>query len=34
MIPIDPQAMQDARDGIPVTKQRRFDVYRDVAEGA
>ncbi|XP_006463431.1 hypothetical protein AGABI2DRAFT_194259 [Agaricus bisporus var. bisporus H97] len=31
---LDPQVMQDARDGIPVTKQRRFDVYRDVAEGA
>ncbi|OCH95223.1 carbon-nitrogen hydrolase [Obba rivulosa] len=31
---IDPQAMHDARAGIPVTTQRRFDVYRDVAGDA
>ncbi|KXN84392.1 Hydrolase C26A3.11 [Leucoagaricus sp. SymC.cos] len=31
---IDPQVMHDARNGIPVTTQRRFDVYKDVAEGA
>ncbi|EMD34507.1 hypothetical protein CERSUDRAFT_86597 [Gelatoporia subvermispora B] len=30
---IDPQVMHDARVGIPVTTQRRFDVYRNVAEG-
>jgi len=27
---IDPQVMKDARSGIPVTVQRRFDVYPDV----
>ncbi|KAI0710428.1 carbon-nitrogen hydrolase [Cerioporus squamosus] len=30
---IDPQVFQEARAGIPVTTQRRFDVYPDVAEG-
>jgi len=29
---IDPQVMSHARAGIPVTVQRRFDVYKDVAE--
>ncbi|KAF8061036.1 carbon-nitrogen hydrolase [Lyophyllum atratum] len=29
---IDPQRMSDARAGIPVTRQRRFDVYGDVSE--
>jgi omega-amidase len=28
---IDPKAFGDARAGIPVTKQRRFDVYPDVS---
>ncbi|TFK42858.1 carbon-nitrogen hydrolase [Crucibulum laeve] len=28
---IDPQVMHNARNGIPVTTQRRFDVYPDVA---
>jgi omega-amidase len=28
----DPKTFQDVRDGIPVTKQRRFDVYRDINE--
>ncbi|KAL9710222.1 Omega-amidase nit3 [Leucoagaricus gongylophorus] len=28
---IDPQTLLDARSGIPVTTQRRFDVYKDVA---
>ena len=27
---INPDYMQQVRDGIPITKQRRFDVYRDV----
>ncbi|KAF5386970.1 hypothetical protein D9615_001771 [Tricholomella constricta] len=30
---IDPQTLEDARSGIPVTTQRRFDVYPDVSEG-
>jgi len=30
----DPQVLLDARSGIPVTTQRRFDVYKDIAEGA
>ena len=30
----DPQVLFDARSGIPVTTQRRFDVYKDIAEGA
>ncbi|KAF8629496.1 hypothetical protein AX15_003413 [Amanita polypyramis BW_CC] len=30
---INPQAMEQARRGIPVTIQRRFDVYADVADG-
>ncbi|KAF8327054.1 carbon-nitrogen hydrolase [Amanita rubescens] len=29
---IDPQVMSQARAGIPVTVQRRFDVYKNVAE--
>ncbi|KAF8633715.1 hypothetical protein AX17_004373 [Amanita inopinata Kibby_2008] len=28
---IDPQTMKEARSGIPITVQRRFDVYMDVA---
>jgi omega-amidase len=28
---IDPKSFEDARSGIPVTKQRRFDVYPDVS---
>lgn len=27
----DPEMMEDARSGIPVTRQRRFDVYPDVS---
>jgi predicted amidohydrolase len=27
----DPQSMEDTRKSIPVTTQRRFDVYQDVA---
>ncbi|KAK2460522.1 hypothetical protein APHAL10511_006992 [Amanita phalloides] len=30
---IDPQVMKQARAGIPVNAQRRFDVYTDVANG-
>ncbi|RDB24030.1 Hydrolase C26A3.11 [Hypsizygus marmoreus] len=30
---IEPQALQDARASIPVTTQRRFDVYPDVSKG-
>jgi len=30
---IDPEIMRSARSGIPVTMQRRFDVYGDVADG-
>ncbi|KAL4064329.1 carbon-nitrogen hydrolase [Scleroderma citrinum] len=29
---IDPTVFQDARAGIPVTRQRRFDVYPDVSQ--
>ncbi|KAF7295242.1 CN hydrolase domain-containing protein [Mycena indigotica] len=29
---IDPSVMESARAGIPVTKQRRFDVYPDVSK--
>jgi len=29
---IDPNVMEQARSGIPVTVQRRFDVYVDVAK--
>ena len=29
----DPKAMEDARAGIPVTTQRRFEVYPDVSKG-
>ena len=28
---IDPQVITETRAGIPVTVQRRFDVYSDVA---
>lgn len=28
---LDPQALTDVRESIPVSKQRRFDVYKDVA---
>lgn len=27
----DPSVMEETRAGIPVTVQRRFDVYKDVA---
>jgi len=27
---IEPEVMKDTRGGIPVTVQRRFDVYSDV----
>ncbi|KAI0713335.1 carbon-nitrogen hydrolase [Earliella scabrosa] len=30
---IDPKVFEDARAGIPVTTQRRFDVYPDVSKG-
>ncbi|TFK93166.1 carbon-nitrogen hydrolase [Polyporus arcularius HHB13444] len=30
---IDPKVLQEARAGIPVTTQRRFDVYPDVSKG-
>lgn len=30
---IDPKTFNDARAGIPVTVQRRFDVYPDVSKG-
>ncbi|KAJ7273443.1 carbon-nitrogen hydrolase [Mycena haematopus] len=30
---IDPEVMESARAGIPVTVQRRFDVYPDVSRG-
>ncbi|KAI0050037.1 carbon-nitrogen hydrolase [Auriscalpium vulgare] len=30
---IDPKPFHDARAGIPVTTQRRFDVYPDVSKG-
>lgn len=30
---IDPQVFIEARAGIPVTRQRRFDVYPDVSKG-
>jgi hypothetical protein len=29
----EPRTMEDARNGIPVTMQRRFDVYADVNQG-
>lgn len=29
---IDPQVIQETRQGIPITVQRRFDVYTDVAQ--
>jgi len=32
--PIEPRRMEDARSGIPVTTQRRFDVYPDVSVGS
>ena len=28
----DPQVFNEARAGIPVTTQRRFDVYVDVSQ--
>jgi omega-amidase len=28
---IEPEKLKEARSGIPVTTQRRFDVYKDVA---
>ncbi|KIM65129.1 hypothetical protein SCLCIDRAFT_1163824 [Scleroderma citrinum Foug A] len=31
---IDPTAFHEARAGIPVTTQRRFDVYPDVSKGS
>ncbi|KAI0317748.1 carbon-nitrogen hydrolase [Amylostereum chailletii] len=31
---IEPKVFHDARAGIPVTKQRRFDVYPDVSKGS
>ncbi|PIL23684.1 hypothetical protein GSI_13433 [Ganoderma sinense ZZ0214-1] len=30
---IDPKVLEEARAGIPVTTQRRFDVYPDVSNG-
>ena len=30
---IDPGRVREARAQIPVTRQRRFDVYRDVSVG-
>ena len=29
----DPKVFDEARAGIPVTTQRRFDVYPDVSKG-
>ena len=29
----DPKVFHEARAGIPVTTQRRFDVYPDVSKG-
>lgn len=29
----DPKVFEEARAGIPVTTQRRFDVYPDVSQG-
>jgi len=31
---IDPEGLQSARSGIPVTTQRRFDVYQNIADRA
>ncbi|KXN87732.1 Hydrolase C26A3.11 [Leucoagaricus sp. SymC.cos] len=31
-VDIDPEVLESARSGIPVTTQRRFDVYTNVAE--
>jgi len=31
---VDPKTFNDARAGIPVTVQRRFDVYPDVSKGS
>lgn len=31
---VDPTVLEKARAGIPVTVQRRFDVYSDVAQKA
>jgi omega-amidase len=30
---LDPEPLQSIRAGIPVTQQRRFDVYPDVSAG-
>ena len=30
---IDVEKLEEARRSIPVSSQRRFDVYKDVAEG-
>lgn len=30
--PPDPKVLESARVGIPVTTQRRFDVYTDVSQ--
>lgn len=32
VVSADPKALNEARMGIPVTVQRRFDVYSDVGE--
>lgn len=29
---VEPKVLEDARKGIPVTIQRRFDVYKDVSQ--
>jgi len=29
---IDPKVLEETRAGIPVTVQRRFDVYTDVSQ--
>lgn len=29
----DPKTLEETRKGIPVTTQRRFDVYPDVSSG-
>jgi len=31
---LDPTTFHEARTGIPVTTQRRFDVYPDVSKGS
>jgi hypothetical protein len=32
VVSVDPKALNEARMGIPVTVQRRFDIYSDVSE--